>query len=76
VLPAVLLRLELIKALRAGARFDEVWDGALERSVAGAGRGRQNWLEALSETRDTWQRAFERDGGSQRCWGTLEGVRI
>src|SRR4051812_41693476 len=71
VLPCVLLRLELIAARRAGLSFAEAWAPAVTAAVADAGKGRQNWLEVLADTRPNWEQAYRRDEG-QRCWGTLE----
>jgi hypothetical protein len=75
VLPAVLLRLELIAARHAGAPFAEVWDDAVASAVAGMGLARRGWLEVLEDTREAWRRAYERDG-TQACWSALESARI
>lgn len=75
VLPAVLLRLELVAARRAGFAFEEAWPDAVESAVADTGRSRRGWGEVLEETRPAWERAYLRDQG-QPCWNLLEHARI
>jgi hypothetical protein len=75
VLPAILLRLELISARRAGARFEEAWPDAVKAAIANEGRGRANWIEVFSGTRGAWEAAYERDG-QQPCWSALQSARI
>ena len=59
-LPLVLLRERLACARAAGVPFGDAWEPAVAEIVAGCrfGVDKDTWGVALTDTRDTWQRAF------------------
>jgi hypothetical protein len=74
-LPALLVRLQLVDARRAGASFEEAWPDAVANATRGLGRAGLGWVEALTQTRGAWERAYRHDEG-QGCWSALQYSRI
>ncbi len=73
--PPVVLRERLAAARRDGVSFDEAWPLALAAAVNAVQWEREEWIDALSGTIETWRAAWERRDVSRTERAVLALVR-
>jgi hypothetical protein len=66
--PEVLVRSTLAAARQAGLPFERGWEQAVAVVARRHGTARNGWMEALEETREGWQAAYDRKPPTRLEW--------